>query len=222
MRALVLLRAGAGQSHTLQEWMVHEFAPAQHAPQRMVVNLAVDEPEGVNLYGSSEAHAGERCDLVLEVSVDDERTWPVFLQELQRQAPVELPMLHAYAVSVTTVMHREGFAPGGPTPGYKLLRGLYLFDDLPDVAAQRIWAHHSELAKRVHVGLARYARHWVTARLTPNAPQVRGFSDLHFPDEESLRLRYFDSDRGRQEILHDIGHFIAGGLPRVFTREYVF
>jgi hypothetical protein len=218
----MLLRAGSGQSHILQDWMLHEFAPAQHASHQIIVNLAVDEPEGLNLYGSSENLAGERCDLVLEAVVDDEHTWPVFLQALQRQAPMELSMLHAYAVSVTTVIHREGFVPSRPTPGYKLLRGLYLFDDLPDVAAQRMWAHHSELAKRVHLGLARYARHWVTARLTPESPQVRGFSDLHFPDEESLRLRYFDSDRGRQEILHDIGHFIAGGLPRVFTREYVF
>lgn len=36
MRTLVLLRAGARQSHTLQEWMVHEFAPAQHASHRIV------------------------------------------------------------------------------------------------------------------------------------------------------------------------------------------
>ncbi len=75
---------------------------------------------------------------------------------------------------------------------------------------------------KVHVGLARYARHWVIERLDGEAPAVRGFSDLHFPDEEALRHRYFDSERGRDEILHDIGHFIRGGLQRVFAREYVY
>ncbi len=101
------------------------------------------------------------------------------------------------------------------------MRGLFFFDDLPDTAVQRIWAHHSKLATKVHIGMARYARHWVDEILTHGSPKVRGFSDLHFPSENAMRDQYFESPRGRDEILHDIGHFIRGGTQRFYGQEFI-
>lgn len=55
----------------------------------------------------------------------------------------------------------------------------------------------------------------------PNSPRIRGDSDLHFPSVESLHERSFDSPRGQEEIMHDIGHFISGGDQRPYAQEYV-
>ncbi|MDM0085386.1 hypothetical protein QTI17_32830 [Variovorax sp. J31P179] len=222
MRTMTLLQASAGKAELFKEWLVSEFAPSRAGSGELIVNVATTAPAGLALYGSAESNSGDQYDAVIETTCENGDALRTFIDELRRDAPVSVPLGHGYAVETHTVLHRAGFEAGRPTPGYKLLRGLYLFEDLPDAAAKRMWAHHSGLATRVHVGMARYARHWVDARLTPEAPAIRGFSDLHFPDEDAMRHRYFDSERGRQEIVHDIGHFIAGGLERVFAREYVF
>jgi len=36
-----------------------------------------------------------------------------------------------------------------------------------------------------------------------------------------VRNRYFDSPRGRDEIAHDIGHFISHGAQRFCGREFI-
>ena len=182
----------------------------------------MDPPPGLTLYGSDETNSGAIYDAVLECTVDTREGWVAIQQMLVKESPVPIVVDHAYAVSSRTVLQRPSLEQGLPTAGYKLIRGLYLYDDLPDPAAQRLWQRHEALAVKVHLGLGRYARHWVDERLTPGAPAVRGFSDLHFPDARSLMQRYFDSPRGREEILHDIGHFIQGGLRRIFSQEYVF
>jgi len=226
MRLMAMLKAGEGSGGVLKEWLVREFGPAQARRHGQlgpfIVNVATVPPAGLVLYGANETNSGDEYDAVLEASFADRTGLSSFVDALNRDVPVDLPVHHGYAVRTRTVLHRPGFSAGLPTPGYKLLRGLYLHEDLSDAAAERCWKHHEARAAKVHVGLARYARHWVEAQLTPDAPAVRGFSDLHFPDADSMIERYFDSDRGREEILHDIGHFIRAGLNRVFAREYVF
>lgn len=222
MRTMTLLQANPGTAEKFKEWLLGEFAPAQSGFRDLIVNIAVDMPSGLELYGSAEADAGAHYDAVLEASCDSPCDFNNLLSAMRSAAPVALSLAHAYSVETHTVLHRAGFEPGLPTPGFKLVRGLYLYDDLPDAAAKRMWAHHSNLATKVHIGLSRYARHWVNGRITADTPPIRGLSDLHFPDEESMRTRYFDSVRGREEIIHDLGHFIASGTNRVFTKEYVF
>lgn len=36
-----------------------------------------------------------------------------------------------------------------------------------------------------------------------------------------MRDRYFDSPRGKDEIVHDIGHFIASGGKRFYGQEHL-
>lgn len=226
MRFLSLIKVADGGRNAFGEWLVQHFAPSAVATHPTIaelkVNLAVDPPAELALYGSSESNAGEIYDAVLEVSLDTAQDMHDFMQRIREQSPFRLTGQHDYAISSRTVLHRPLLEPGLPTAGYKLIRGLFLHEDLPDEAAKRMWQHHEALAVKVHVGLGRYARHWVEERLTPDAPAVRGFSDLHFPDAESLMHRYFDSSRGREEIVHDIAHFISSGTERVFAREYVF
>lgn len=224
MQIMIQACAAAGGADELKAWCLETLAPRMLSRgtqvDRLIVNLAlptpVDQP-----YGSGESLEGDAFDVVLQVWVQDLAQFHRALAPLGGALAERVRVQHLYRLTDTEVFNRFDPRPAGASPGIKLLRGLYLFDDLPDAAAQRMWAHHSGLATRVHVGLARYARHWVDEVLTPGSPRIRGLSDLHFPDEAALRERYFDSPRGRDEIMHDIGHFICGGTQRFYGQEYI-
>ena len=224
MQIMIQACAKHGAGDTLKAWCLDTLGPGllarDPAVERLIVNLAMPAPS-IQPYGSAESLQGESFDVVLQV-------WAPTLAVIQRamrpfaeEFAARTRLQHVYRLTDTEVLRAPGFVDGKPTAGIKLMRGLYLFDDLPDAAAKRMWAHHSELAVKVHVGLARYARHWVDAVLTPGSPTIRGMSDLHFPSEEAMRDRYFDSPRGREEIMHDIGHFISAGTQRFYAQEYV-
>jgi hypothetical protein len=216
--------AEGGQSEAFKHWCLEAWAPklveAETGIAHLIVNLATEHALA-QPYGSAESLSGDAFDVIVQIALhegnDDERVVQQYLPGLQARSSVH----HVYRVTESEVFHQPDLPRGAPTPGIKLMRGLFLFEDLPDAAAQRIWEHHSALATKVHVGLARYSRHWVDGVLTKDSPKIRGLSDLHFPDEASMRDRYFDSPRGRDEIMHDIGHFIAGGTQRFYGKEYV-
>ena len=112
--------------------------------------------------------------------------------------------------------------PYRPAPGVKFLSLMTFHDDLPPATARRLWAHHAALALRVHVGMARYVRDWVE-ELSPAAlpvPRFHGIAELHFPSEEAMTQRWFDSEAGRAAIVHDVGHFLARAT-RLYTTEHV-
>lgn len=111
-------------------------------------------------------------------------------------------------------------ADGDRSPGIKYIVLCRFHNDLPASAVQRSWAHHVPLALRVHVGADIYIRHWVNATLTPGAPLVEGVTELHFPSWEDMRTRWFVDENGRQQIIQDIGHFLASGT-RLYTSEHV-
>lgn len=129
--------------------------------------------------------------------------------------PADMLELHAYAVESRTVFERH--AASDPATAITLLGRLMFHADLPDSAARRSWRLHAPLAERVHVGADRYVQNWVVAALTPESPPTRGLPEMRFPDEASLVERFFDSDRGRDEILQDTAHFVASG-PRLYLR----
>jgi hypothetical protein len=105
--------------------------------------------------------------------------------------------------------------------GFKLLRELIFFEDLSDAAAKRCWAHHGRLALKIHVGMTRYVQLWVEETLSPAPLPTRGISELFFPTRDDLVERYYESPRGREQVLHDTGHFIQRRLPRVYSHEHV-
>jgi hypothetical protein len=110
--------------------------------------------------------------------------------------------------------------PVGRSPGVKYIVLCRFHADMPPSAVQRSWAHHVPLALRVHVGADIYIRHWVDEVLTPGAPPEQGVTELHFPTWEDMRERWFVSDEARQQIIQDIGHFLASGT-RLYTTEHV-
>ena len=118
-----------------------------------------------------------------------------------------------------TVEKDELPRPVGRVAGVKFLSLMTFRADLPEAAARRLWAHHAGLALRVHVGMARYVRDWVTAGFDA-VPAFHGIAELHFPSVEAMMTRWFDSEAGRAAIIHDVGHFLERAT-RLYTTEHV-
>jgi len=224
MQIMIQLQANPRQVQQLRHWCLHEWGPslAQAASlQKVIVNLALTEIQLLP-YGQSESLQGEALDVVVQLWPHPQCNAADLLQSLQQVLHEKAAKMHIYQISDTEVLNRQELdSSTAQVPGIKIMRGLFLYEDLPDPAAKRMWAHHSNLATKVHIGLSRYARHWVDQVITEYSPKIRGLSDLHFPDLESIQNRYFDSERGREEISHDIGHFIQNGTVRFFGEEYI-
>jgi hypothetical protein len=225
MHILMFLRACAGRpAQGFKDWYVTAFAHRlqQHGPvlRRHVANLAVDGPEELRQRQSSE-QPDARYDVVAQLELDDVTA---FRAAWDASAAAELgswvDVLHLYRVAPTIVIDKEAARPES-LPGYKVMREIMFHSDMPDSAARRSWTHHGNLSRIVHVGVTRYIQYWVEERLSPTPLPIRGISELYLPTWEALAQRYYDSARGREEVTHDAGHFIANQLPRVYAREHV-
>lgn len=226
MKYILWYTAQPGFRDDLQEWLINGFTAAAFGRALGVdsirVNAAVAEPDGLELYGSNETNTGDSSDAIVEVTCRSERVARRLLVLNQGVAKPLIRSCHLYEVEEDEVVNRMDGKTTLPSEGFKLMRGLFFFPDLPDSAVRRSWKHHQKLAVSVHKGLARYACIWVHRALTPGAPRIQGISVLHFPSAEELRVNYFDSARGRSEIIHDIAHFISHGTARVFAKEFIY
>lgn len=106
----------------------------------------------------------------------------------------------------------------GPT-GVKYIAQVHFHDDLPDAAAKRCWTQHVPLALRVHAGMSRYVRNWVDAAISDDAPRIQGVVELHFSTMADMQDRWFVDERGRAEIIQDVGHFLKGAT-RMYCTEH--
>jgi len=136
--------------------------------------------------------------------------------------PVLRDLPHASVRVAETVEKNELPRPAGRAPGVKFLSLMTFHEDLPPAAARRLWTHHAALALRVHIGMARYVRDWVVAEPPGEIPVPRfhGIAELHFPSEQAMTERWFDSEAGRAAIIHDVGHFLLRAT-RLYTTEHV-
>jgi hypothetical protein len=51
-------------------------------------------------------------------------------------------------------------------------------------------------------------------------PRFQGIAELHFPSAQAMHEQWFDSEAGRQAILHDVGHFLSRAT-RLYATEHV-
>jgi len=128
----------------------------------------------------------------------------------------------AYEVEETVRKERPRADCRDRVPGVHMLHPLYFHEDLPRSVLLRSWREiHGDLALRVHVGAEMYRQHLVLRTLVKGRDAAfGGFSEFHFPSTEALIGGYFDSERGRSEIRHDIRHFIQGFPARMFAEEH--
>lgn len=226
MQVMSFLKACPGKERELQKWLLDTYTLLVSNSEPVVIqglriNLAIQAPDGFSLYGGAEKPFGPAYDAVIQVWCESLSDFEALSKPLSAKLNEMVELQHSYRVQETEVLNKVGLLTGNPSPGYKLIRGIRFYADMPDSVIKRCWTHHQKLAVKVHIGLARYVCDWVEEPLSPDAPTIQGVTELHFPSEEDMIERYFDSERGADEILHDIGHFISGGGNRLFAQEHV-
>lgn len=178
----------------------------------LTILVGIDEPRELGLYRDGEDFAPP-YDLVVRGDFADDGA----LDHAVRLAGTGFDSAHVYAVEETVVKNAAASRPSGRVPGIHMMHPLFFHEDLPRSALLRSWREiHADLAVKVHVGAETYSQFLVLRQLG-DGPAYGGFSDFQFPSHEALMTGYFDSDRGRAEIRHDIRHFIRGLPPRLFA-----
>lgn len=207
-----------------QEWYLNCFASRMQEDcpfvMRHIVNLTETGPQELRtMHDSDDPQA--RYDVVTQLWCE---TSSEIREASARQLSSDLldwaDVHHSYRVRETVVLDK-GNAQSNRREGFKLLRELIFFEDLSDAAAKRCWAHHGSLAVKIHVGMTRYSQLWVEETLSAAPLPTRGISELLFPTREDLVERYYELPRGREQVLHDTGHFIQKRLPCVYSHEHV-
>jgi len=197
----------------------HALLKARTAPDRLTLLVGVDELREMNLHRVGDDFTPPH-DFAIRACVQDTAA---FLDAVSATGLCdECADWSAYEVEETVKKEREVPSLGGQVPGVHMLHPLFFHDDLPRTALLRSWREiHGDLALRVHVGASMYRQHLVLRTLIKGQqPEFGGFSEFHFPSKTALVNGYFDSERGRFEIRHDIRHFIKGFPPRLFAEEH--
>lgn len=109
---------------------------------------------------------------------------------------------------------------GERSPGVKAIYLVRRNEQLNDQEAMQRWREHAPLAKAHHAGMSRYVQNGVIVALTQGAPVVNGIAELHFPTQEDLDHRIYDSERGRAAIRADVSTLLAESVA-LYTSEYV-
>ncbi|MFT5172105.1 MAG: hypothetical protein ACI8W7_000269 [Gammaproteobacteria bacterium] len=125
---------------------------------------------------------------------------------------------HVYRATATVVKEACGAQATPWAQGITYLRPITFHADMAPSAARRSWTLHAPLAVRTHLGACRYVQWWIDAVLSPHGPPIAGIVEMRFPSDQNLAQQFFASERARQDIARDTGHFIAGGT-RLYTRE---
>jgi hypothetical protein len=187
---------------------------------RLVVNLVDPPPAEIpyrpeNETGTADGLPGYDVILELKGSVD------VVSTVLEAMAALDSAGLrHEFVAEEWIEKDEQPIVLGERSPGIKYMGRLMFHADLPDSAARRSWNIHVPLALRVHAGASKYVRNWVLERSGAGVPDTRGISELHFRSLDDLIRRFFDSEQGKAEVLHDLSHFVASG-SRLYCSEYV-
>lgn len=185
--------------------------------ERIVIDRIQPTPAGLPYRPPSASGVVADYDVIVSLAGAPALVETIDWATLLGEAPVAA---HGYAVEERSIFDRGAPRGIGLSPGTKLFGLLMFHADMPDSAVQRSWALHAELAERVHVGASRYVQNWITRRLSPDAPDARGMPEMSFPTHSDLIDRFFDSSRGRDEILQDTAHFVAHG-PRFYCVEHI-
>ncbi len=230
MTHLALLRAHTNCRDEFGDWLRTNLAPriiAQPDITRFVIDVRNAPPEGpAGLYwppsmrlDATNSQPWPGYDAAIIADGTDARLHALWSdQELKDKTDIR----HIFVVTERVMLDKGLISLGLPSTGTTYLRGMYFYDDLPLSARERSWIHHASLVEKVHVGVAKYVQWRVDGYVTDNCPPIGGVAELHFQSTKDLVDGLFDSERGRNEIAHDTKQFISGGLPRLFTDQYVF
>jgi hypothetical protein len=140
---------------------------------------------------------------------------------VNRGAQALISQTYVYQVSERVQMDdRRGPHVGERSPGVKAIYLVRRNEQLNDQEARQRWKDHAPLAKAHHAGMSRYVQNGVIAALTAGAPTVNGIAELHFPTQDDLEQRLYDSEQGRDAIRADVSTLVAESVA-LYTSEYV-
>jgi hypothetical protein len=185
---------------------------------RLVVNLVELPPDDLPYRPSGELAKADELpayDVIIELVGHDAAK---IAETLARR--VDVSRAHRFAVDERIEKDEQAFTVGERSPGIKYMGRLMFHADLPDSAVMRSWNLHVGLALRVHAGASKYVRNFVIARHGENVPPTRAVTELHFRSHQDMIEKFFDGEHGKQEVLHDLAHFVAEG-HRFYCSEYV-
>lgn len=143
----------------------------------------------------------------------------------------EPPMREAVALAGAAFTYRVNetvqidcartWSAGERSPGIK---GIFTVGRRSDLSREQFAKHwrdnHGPLARKHHVGLARYVQNVSLGPLTPDAIDFDGFATLHFLTGHDMRERFYDSPEGRKIISTDVKRFIGSPSMQVNCGEY--
>ncbi len=211
MKYLILARLdqpGHDEPNAIRHAAERALAPVLGPVPPVALHDLIAKPEGLAARPDDPVHDTPPFQRALEIPVRTPAFGEGTAARVGRvvQALWSAREVQAFALSGTEEFHRSPQTPST----LKLLALLDFHPDLGPAALARIWAHHAQLATQVHVGAQRYRRHLVTQAWssTGEPPAAGGIAEIDFIEDADLTQRYFDTEQGRQAIVHDVGHFI--------------
>ncbi|MDB5714510.1 MAG: Ethyl tert-butyl ether degradation EthD [Sphingomonadales bacterium] len=206
MKAVAFVRAPTGEDPALyKHWYLHSFAPSLVASVPEIVGLTVNVirqaealyegagmPPVAEIYAEFWAAPGHR--LTAEHIRPTRGTQQVFEVD-ERIEKAELDR------------------QPGVMPGIRLLSPLHPIDGATREQSIAYWDQHVPLALRVHIGMNRYVRDIVRTVLSEEQTPVFGVASLHFPSDDAIRDRFFDSPDSIPEHAADLARFVGSVVP---------
>ncbi len=131
--------------------------------------------------------------------------------------------LHAYAVQ--EVPHwscTRSWADGEPTPGFKMMALTRRRSGLLREEFQRHYRDvHALLAREHHPALWSYTQNFVSAKLTPDAPDLDCLAEMHFRSVEDLHNGFYATGQSAGIIAKDVAKFMDQRSVRLASVDEV-
>jgi uncharacterized protein (TIGR02118 family) len=119
--------------------------------------------------------------------------------------------MHAYVVDeVEHWDYHRDWPDGQQSKGHKRMSAVARLEGQSPADHRRHYAGgHGPLTRVQHVGVWRYCQNFVTQALTPGAPPVDTFAELHFESVDDLQHRMYLNETSPSLVQEDIAHFLT-------------
>jgi hypothetical protein len=204
MKTIAFVRAPeGGDPEAYKRWYLEEFAPSLLEGPAKLNGLTVNVVrEAEALYEG--AGAPPVCDIFAEFWSEQ----PLAAGDI---APPEGSQ-QAFCVDEHVEKAELERTPGA-VPGIRLFSPLAPVEGATPAESVRYWDEHVPLALRVHVGMNRYVRDIIVAPFNGGIADIFGVASLHFPSDEAIREKFFDSPDSIPVHAADLARFVGAVVP---------
>ncbi len=208
MKLVAFIQAPAGADQAAyKRWYLETFAPSLLCRVPGLAGLTVNViRQAETLYDYEGAGGPEVADIYAEFWLQQDRvvTAGEFAPPEGRQ--------QMFRVEERIEKAELDRAPG-VMAGIRLLSPLYPIEGAQPAQSVGFWDRHVPLALRIHVGMSRYVRDIVLDVMGEEPSPVFGVASLHFPSDEAIRDRFFDSPESIPEHAADLACFVGKTVP---------